>query len=172
MDKHLAKVYVALGSNLNSPVKQLKLALKALEELSAKPVIHSTFYQSKPLGPTGQPDYLNAVALIHTDKQPHAVLHCLQEIEDNQGRDRTTERWGPRTLDLDLLLYDQLVLDTPSLTIPHKEMLKRNFVLHPLFEIAPKLILPGETDIKSALNKLAQADLDSGLQTSHPFNPY
>lgn len=172
MQKHLAKVYVALGSNLNSPVKQLKLALKALEGLSEKPVIHSAFYQSKPLGPSGQPDYVNAAALIHTYKQPHAVLHCLQEIEDNQGRDRTTERWGPRTLDLDLLLYDQRVLDTPSLTIPHKEMLKRNFVLHPLDEIAPKLILPDETDIKSALNKLGQAGLDTGLHKTHPFNPH
>ncbi len=171
MEKQTATVYLALGSNLNQPVEQLKKALLALQKLSTSPVIHSDFYQSKAIGPTEQPDYINAVAVIHTDKEPEALLQCLQEIEDDQDRNRNTERWGPRTLDLDILLYDKLMLDTPALTIPHKEMLNRNFVLCPLHEIAPKLILPNGSDIKSALNKLEQSQLNTQLQKTKLFNP-
>lgn len=170
MEKQTAKVYLALGSNLNQPVEQLKKALLALQKLSTSPVIHSDFYQSKAIGPAGQPDYINAVAMIHTNKEPQALLQYLQEIEDDQDRNRNTERWGPRTLDLDILLYDGLIVDTPALTIPHKEMLNRNFVLCPLHEIAPKLILPNGSDIKSALNKLEQTKLNTKLQKTKLFN--
>jgi len=168
----LAKVYLALGSNLENPVRQLNQALQTLEKLSTTPIIHSDFYKSKALGPQSQPDYINAVALIQTQGDAFSLLRKLQKIEDNQGRNRKTERWGARTLDLDILLYDQLTLDTPSLTIPHKEMLKRAFVLYPLYEIAPKLILPNQTDIKSTIDKLDQAGLNTDLQRTHLFNEH
>ena len=166
----MAKVYLALGSNLETPVKQLNLALQTLEKLSSTPIIHSDFYKSKALGPQSQPDYINAVALIHTQDEALTLLKKLQKIEDNQGRNRKVERWGARTLDLDILLYDQLILNTATLTIPHKEMLKRTFVLYPLYEIAPNLILPNQTNIKSAIDKLDQAGLNTGLQRTRLFN--
>jgi len=166
----LAKVYLALGSNLENPVEQLNQALQTLEKLSITPIIHSDFYKSKALGPQSQPDYINAAALIQTQDAALTLLRKLQKIEDNQGRNRKVERWGARTLDLDILLYDQLILNTPSLTIPHKEMLKRAFVLYPLYEIAPKLILPNKTDIKSAIDKLDQAGLNTDLQKINIFN--
>ena len=166
----MVRVYLALGSNLENPVKQLNQALQALEKLSTAPVIHSDFYISKALGSQSQPDYINAVALIQTQDEAFTLLKKLQKIEDNQGRNRNVGRWGARTLDLDILLYDQLILNTPSLTIPHKEMLKRVFVLCPLYEIAPNLILPDQTDIKSAIDKLDQAGLNTDLQRTHFFN--
>ena len=166
----MARVYLALGSNLENPVKQLNQALKSLAKLSTSPIVHSDFYKSKALGPQSQPDYINAVALIQTQDEAFTLLDKLQKIEDNQGRNRKVERWGARTLDLDILLYNQLILETPSLTIPHKEMLKRAFVLYPLYEIAPNLILPNQTGIKSAIDKLDQAGLNTDLQRTHLFN--
>lgn len=157
--KKAAQVYLALGSNLNDPANQLQRALKTLEALSDKPLVHSDFYRSKPLGPGEQADYINAVALIYTTLTPEALLQCLQKIEDQHKRNRNVQRWGPRTLDLDILLYDQIIMDTPDLTIPHKEMLNRNFVLYPLYDIAPELILPDQSGIKSRLDKLDKTGL-------------
>jgi 2-amino-4-hydroxy-6-hydroxymethyldihydropteridine diphosphokinase len=103
----------------------------------------SRFYRSAPLGPPGQPDYCNAVCAITTRWPPAMLLGALQGIEDAAGRKRGGERWGPRLLDLDLLLYDALVVDTPSLKLPHPQMHLRNFVLAPLADLAPALVVPG-----------------------------
>ena len=134
--RHLA--YVGLGSNLQSPRDQVTQALDELARLPACQLIAaSSLYRSAPLGPA-QPDYINAVAALQTELAPLALLRQLQALEQQHGRVRL-ERWGPRTLDLDLLLYDDLEMATEVLTLPHPEMARRNFVLVPLAEIAPDL---------------------------------
>lgn len=134
--------YIALGSNLNQPIEQLQSALQAINRLPQTQLLNvSSFYQSKPLGPQDQPDYLNAVACIETTLQPIALLDALQHIENEQGRVRL-RRWGERTLDLDILLYDNLQLQSERLTVPHYDMKNREFVMIPLQEITADLILP------------------------------
>lgn len=134
--------YIALGSNLNQPIKQLQSALQAMGRLPQTKLLKvSSFYQSKPLGPQDQPDYVNAVACIETQLAPLELLDALQHIENEQGRVRL-RRWGERTLDLDILLYNNLQLQSARLTIPHYDMKNREFVIIPLQEIAPDLILP------------------------------
>ncbi|MDY4279914.1 MAG: 2-amino-4-hydroxy-6-hydroxymethyldihydropteridine diphosphokinase [[Pasteurella] mairii] len=139
-------VYIALGSNLNQPKTQLDTALKALDRLpNSQLMAISSFYQSKPLGPQDQPDYVNAVVCLRTELKPLALLDALQQIEKEQGRVRQ-RRWGERTLDLDILLYGDLQLHNERLTVPHYDMKNREFVIVPLYEIAPDLCLPnGET---------------------------
>ncbi|MFZ7174040.1 2-amino-4-hydroxy-6-hydroxymethyldihydropteridine diphosphokinase [[Pasteurella] aerogenes] len=139
-------VYIALGSNLNQPKTQLNNALKALDRLpNSQLMAISSFYQSKPLGPQDQPDYVNAVVCLRTELEPLALLDALQQIEKEQGRVRR-RRWGERTLDLDILLYGDLQLHNERLTVPHYDMKNREFVIVPLYEIAPDLCLPnGET---------------------------
>ena len=134
--RHLA--YVGLGSNLQSPRDQVTQALDELARLPACQLIAaSSLYRSAPLGPA-QPDYINAVVALRTELAPLALLRQLQALEQQHGRVRL-ERWGPRTLDLDLLLYDDLEMATEVLILPHPEMARRNFVLVPLAEIAPDL---------------------------------
>lgn len=134
--QHLA--YVGLGSNLQSPRDQVTQALDELARLPACQLIAaSSLYRSAPLGPA-QPDYINAVVALRTELAPLALLRQLQALEQQHGRVRL-ERWGPRTLDLDLLLYDDLEMATEVLILPHPEMARRNFVLVPLAEIAPDL---------------------------------
>lgn len=144
-------VYIALGSNLNNPLAQLTQAVQTLKQhpdLKVKKV--SSFYGSKPLGPQDQPDYVNAVAQIETDLEPLALLDALQSIENSQGRVRL-RRWGERTLDLDILLFNQDVISHPRLTVPHCEMKNREFVIIPLFDIAPNLVFPnGESLLEIA----------------------
>ena len=138
----MVQVYIALGSNLNTPTEQLNSALEAISSLpntELKSV--SGFYQSKPLGPQDQPDYVNAVAMIETTRPPLALLDELQRIENEQGRVRL-RRWGERTLDLDILLYGNEIIQNERLTIPHYDMHNREFVIVPLFEIASDLVLP------------------------------
>ena len=136
-------VYIGIGSNLDDPLLQVKHALEALRYLpETKEVSHSPCYRSAPLGPPEQPDYINAVAVLSTTLSPHVLLAALQKIEDQQGRIRTSQRWGPRTLDLDILLYDQQHIQAPELTLPHPGIYDRAFVLYPLYDCAPHLILP------------------------------
>ncbi|TCK01912.1 2-amino-4-hydroxy-6-hydroxymethyldihydropteridine diphosphokinase [Volucribacter psittacicida] len=147
------QVYIALGSNLAQPIQQLNQALQAIAHLPNTQLNRvSSFYQSKPLGPQDQPDYVNAVACIITDFAPFELLEQLQKIEQQQGRIRL-RRWGERTLDLDILLYDDLVLQTERLTIPHYDMQNREFVIIPLIEIAPDLILPNGKKLKDLAEK-------------------
>ena len=151
----MAIVYVALGANLGEPLQQAENAIAAIEQIPQTSVIKiSPFYRSKPLGPQDQPDYLNAVIKIITELSPLALLKALQTIELNLGRVRKANRWGPRTLDLDILLYYSHVIQSEELTIPHYDMYNREFVLYPLFDIAPDLILPNQVPLKILINKV------------------
>ncbi|MFZ7201756.1 2-amino-4-hydroxy-6-hydroxymethyldihydropteridine diphosphokinase [Avibacterium avium] len=138
----MKQVYIALGSNLATPVQQLENALQALQQLPHSQLVAiSHFYQSKPLGPQDQPDYVNAVACLTTALAPLDLLDQLQRIEQEQGRVRL-RRWGERTLDLDILLYGDEIIQSERLTVPHYDMQHREFVIVPLYEIAPNLTLP------------------------------
>lgn len=142
------RTYIALGSNLNQPKQQLNQAIQALAQLPASQLMAtSSFYQSKPLGPQDQPDYVNAVVCLNTELSPLDLLDHLQQIEQQQGRVRL-RRWGERTLDLDILLYANLQMQSERLTLPHYAMTDREFVIVPLFEIAPDLVLPNGTALK------------------------
>ncbi|VGM96892.1 2-amino-4-hydroxy-6-hydroxymethyldihydropteridinepyrophosphokinase [uncultured Avibacterium sp.] len=138
----MKQVYIALGSNLATPVQQLENALQALQQLPHSQLVAvSHFYQSKPLGPQDQPDYVNAVACLTTALAPLDLLDQLQRIEQEQGRVRL-RRWGERTLDLDILLYGDEIIQSERLTVPHYDMQHREFVIVPLYDIAPNLTLP------------------------------
>lgn len=145
-------VYIAVGSNLGDPIAQAKQAIEALKCLpDSRFLSASSLYSSTPMGPQNQPDYINAVVAIETDLTPLELLDCTQNIELEQGRVRKEERWGPRTLDLDILLYGNEVIDSERLTIPHYGMKVREFVLYPLAEIAPSLQLPDGTELNQLL---------------------
>lgn len=141
----MATVYVALGSNLDDPLAQLTQAVDSLKKF-AKNLKVSPFYGSKPLGPQDQPDYVNAVVKFETELEPLVLLDALQAIENQQGRVRL-RRWGERTLDLDILLYDNVQLQTERLTLPHYDMHNREFVIVPLYDLSPELILPDGTSL-------------------------
>ncbi|EGQ7996277.1 2-amino-4-hydroxy-6-hydroxymethyldihydropteridine diphosphokinase [Vibrio vulnificus] len=144
--------YIAIGSNLADPVVQAKSAIEALKQLpKSRFLCVSQLYSSTPMGPQNQPDYINAVAAIETELTPLELLDCTQAIELEQGRVRKEERWGPRTLDLDIILYGDEVLDSERLTVPHYGMKEREFVLYPLAEIAPNLTLPDGTELSQLL---------------------
>lgn len=135
--------FVGLGSNLDEPATQIRLAIDRLAELTGTSVISvSSMYRSAPFGPIEQPDFLNAAAHLRTGLDAAELLRALLALELEQGRVRG-ERWGPRRIDLDLLVYGDLVCDTGDLTLPHPGIAARNFVLLPLQEIAPDLEIPG-----------------------------
>lgn len=137
----MERAYIGLGSNLAEPAEQLRQALAALQQLPRTCLAAvSSFYVSDSLLP-GQPRYSNAVAALDTELQPLQLLDALQAIELDQGRERV-ERWGPRTLDLDILLFGQRLINEPRLRVPHYQMHLRAFVLYPLAEIAADLELP------------------------------
>lgn len=155
----LACAYIGLGSNLNQPAKQLQLALEALLNVDGiSGVKSSPWYQSLAVGPGEQPDYLNAVAQVHTALSPEALLTAMQAIENQQGRVRNI-RWGARTLDLDLLIYEDCVMSTDRLTIPHPEIANRRFVLQPLYDLAPALSLPSGEAIADLLDNCTADEL-------------
>ena len=134
-------VAIALGSNLGNSQQILDDAVKTIENLSEIELIaRSRWYQTKPIGPI-QPDYLNGCITLKTTLAPESLLSCLWDIEHKFGRERNI-RWGARTLDLDLIFYDDLVLDSPTLQIPHPRMRERTFVLVPLAEIASDWLDP------------------------------
>ena len=137
----MAEVYIALGSNMAGPHDQLDRALKSLASIPEIQIVAvSDRYQTPAIGPS-QPDYINAAAQLQTSMSPESLLDTLQSIEQQQDRVRTV-RWGPRTLDLDILLYNNIVRDTERLTIPHPRMAERAFVLLPLADINRDLALP------------------------------
>lgn len=149
------RCYIGLGANLVEPVAQLQAAVTALGQLPETELVQvSRFYSSKPMGPQDQPDYVNAVAALDTRLTPLALLHALQQIELAHGRQRKAERWGPRTLDLDILLFGTQQIDHPELTVPHYGMQLREFVLYPLAELAPDLILPDGVALQSLLQQV------------------
>ena len=157
--------YIGLGSNLDKPVVHVTQAFADLQEFpSTQSVRQSRLYISTPIGPAGQPDYINAVAAINTRLMPLELLRRLQTLEDAHGRLRTVH-WGPRTLDLDILLYGDQQINTELLTIPHPGLHKRAFVLYPLKEIAPDdMHIPGRGLLSSLLANCPAEGL-------HPYVP-
>jgi 2-amino-4-hydroxy-6-hydroxymethyldihydropteridine diphosphokinase len=156
----MVRAYLGLGSNLDHPLRQLRQALRELDGLARVRLVRvSSLYRSTPMGPAGQPDYLNAVAALDTSLDAEALLVLLQGIEEFHHRVRG-ERWGPRTLDLDLLLYGNEGIETEHLRVPHAGLHERNFVLYPLAEIAPPdLEVPGLGSLKELLARTP----DTGL---------
>jgi 2-amino-4-hydroxy-6-hydroxymethyldihydropteridine diphosphokinase len=136
--------YIGLGSNVEPRAETLVKAMSMLDAREGVAVLQiSQIYQTDPVGDEDQPKFMNAAARLITDLEPPALLGVLQEIEAALGRDRGKEvRWGPRTCDLDLLLCESLVIDTPELNVPHPRMHERAFVLRPLAEIAPDVVHP------------------------------
>lgn len=156
----LHRAFVALGANLEDPAAQVRAALEALAALPGVRLIRaSSLYRTAPVGVTGQPDYINAVAEVSTDLPPGELLAALFRIEEQFGRERHY-RYAPRTLDLDLLLHDELVLHTPDLTLPHPRLHLRAFVLVPLAEIAPDLRLPGRGSVAAWLPAVASQRIE------------
>ncbi|EFM2062031.1 2-amino-4-hydroxy-6-hydroxymethyldihydropteridine diphosphokinase [Escherichia coli] len=144
--------YIAIGSNLASPLEQVNAAVKALGEIPQSKILAvSSFYRTPPLGPQDQPDYLNAAVALETSLTPEELLNHTQRIELQQGRVRKAERWGPRTLDLDIMLFGNEVINTERLIVPHYDMKNRGFMLWPLFEIAPELVFPDGTVLDNLL---------------------
>lgn len=152
--------FIGLGSNLQEPRRQVRTAL---EELAALPysrlAARSSLYRSDPMGPADQPDYINAVARLETMLTPQALLDAMLGIERKHGRIRGATRWGPRTLDLDLLAYGDRVISEPRLTVPHVGIAERPFVLLPMAEIAPDYHVPG----RGRVGDLAAACPSAGI---------
>lgn len=143
-------VYIGLGSNLKHPIEQVKEALLELADLPDTDLVcQSSIYSSDSLL-SGQPPYINAVACLETKLAPEVLLDHLQQIENRHGRERK-ERWGARTLDLDIILYGQQQINTERLIVPHSQLALRSFVLVPLFEIAHDVFIPGFGAIKELL---------------------
>ena len=155
----MIKVYVGLGSNLDDPQSQLKKAIIAMEMVPSTSVAKtSSFYRSKPVGPQDQPNYVNAVVELDTELSASVLLDYLQAIENDQGRERKV-KWGARTLDLDILLFGDEIINDDRLQIPHVEMQNRGFVLLPLNEIFSDCIIPGVGSVSSLLQQDNADDL-------------
>jgi 2-amino-4-hydroxy-6-hydroxymethyldihydropteridine diphosphokinase len=143
--------FIGLGSNLNDPALQVQAALLKLSQISKTMLIAtSRLYRSPPMGPQDQPDFINAVAMLRTELTALSLLAALQKIESELGRERIAH-WGPRTIDLDLLLFGDIVMDTPQLQIPHPGLTQRDFVIKPLLEIAAHLVLPCGTALRDCV---------------------
>jgi len=156
--KHTA--FIGLGSNLDDPFEQVSHALRALASLPHTRVLaSSSFYRSAPVGYLEQPDFINAVAQLETTLSPRALLDALLGLERECGRTREFHN-APRTLDLDVLLYDDLRHHEHSLTIPHPQMHLRAFVLRPLLEIAPDCVIPGVGAVAEVLLGCQQQQLE------------
>ena len=156
----MTRAWIGLGSNLDNPRDHVIEAFHELAETEGiSMVARSSLYLSEPLGPQDQPDFVNAAAVIETTLDPLSLLEVLQAIEQRHGRQRE-RHWGPRTLDLDLLLYDDEQIRHPELTVPHPAIAERSFVLLPLQEIAPGLVIPGLGSVESLLQKLGNPVLE------------
>ena len=157
----MANVYIGLGSNLENPEHQIKNAIKAIKAIEITVMLSiSSLYYSRPMGPQDQPDYMNAVAELSTSLAPIALLDALQKIENDAGRIRKDNQWGPRILDLDILLFYNKIINTERLIVPHYGLTKREFVLLPLHEIAPNLRLPSGESVE----KLSESIPSNGLK--------
>jgi 2-amino-4-hydroxy-6-hydroxymethyldihydropteridine diphosphokinase len=152
--------YIGLGSNLADPVSQIRAARLAIRNVpETRERAFSGLYGNPPMGPADQPDYVNAVMAVETRLDAESLLLELQRIETGQGRVRAGDRWGARTLDLDLLLYGQQRIATPDLTVPHPGIAARPFVLYPLLEIAPDLTIPGLGPARELAQHISPASL-------------
>ncbi|PPI86612.1 2-amino-4-hydroxy-6-hydroxymethyldihydropteridine diphosphokinase [Candidatus Pantoea edessiphila] len=152
--------YLALGSNLNNPLNQIKTALTCLDAIpNTKRIKTSKIYLSPPYGLQNQPDYLNIVVSLDTKLSVDNLFKFTQKIELQQGRVREIEHWGPRTLDIDIILFGNLIIKTNSLIIPHYDLTNRVFMLLPLIQIAPNIILPNGKSVKTILTKLDTSNI-------------
>jgi len=152
--------YIGIGSNLDDPVVRVQAAFRELQRLPAtRLTARSSLYGSRPMGPADQPDYINAVAGVETRLPAVDLLHELAQIENRQGRTRGAVHWGPRILDLDLLLYGEQRIATPALTVPHPGLHERDFVLVPLAEIAGDLDVPGQGPLSTLTARCERHDL-------------
>ncbi|MGQ0799003.1 MAG: 2-amino-4-hydroxy-6-hydroxymethyldihydropteridine diphosphokinase [Pseudomarimonas sp.] len=150
----LNQVFVGLGANIGEPFAQLESALNALARLPESTLVRSSsFYQSPPWGIDSQPPFVNAVAELSTSLSPEHLMASLLAIEHAAGRQRAL-RWGPRVLDLDLLMFGDFVIEQPGLRVPHPHLHQRAFVLVPLHEIAPRLVVPGLGAVSSLLQSV------------------
>jgi 2-amino-4-hydroxy-6-hydroxymethyldihydropteridine diphosphokinase len=156
----MKRAFIGLGSNLDNPREQVIAAFRELAETDGiRLLARSSLYLSEPLGPQDQPDFINAAAVIETSLDPLSLLEVLLTIEQKHARKRE-RHWGPRTLDLDLLLYDDERIQHPDLTVPHPAIAERSFVLLPLREIAPQLVIPGLGSVSSLLQQLGNPVLE------------
>ncbi len=147
------RAFIALGSNLQNPAAQVERAFVELTTLPEVRIVrHSSLYRTAPVGYDNQPDFINAAAEITTTLQPLELLRALLALEAGFGRERPFPN-APRVLDLDLLLYDDQVMQTPELTLPHPRMHERGFVLFPLAEIAPDVVIPGKGRVADLLTQ-------------------
>lgn len=174
-----AQAYIGLGSNLDQPLMQIKHALERMRQMAAVEVVAcSSFYRSVPIGLAHQPDFVNAVALLHTNLRPLDLLDFCQSIEHSQGRIRQGLRWGPRTLDLDILLYCDLTasnaiasewlhVDSDILTLPHPQLENRAFVVMPLLEIAPQIEVRAGEKLETILSRLGDQKLEKLTDDAH-----
>jgi len=153
--QHWQPAYIGLGSNLDDPETQVRGALESLRGLSRTQLVAvSGLYQTPPMGPQDQPDYVNAVAGLLTQQPPEELLLSLQSLERSLGRVRSEgDRWGPRVIDLDILVYGKVQQSSPGLSLPHPGILERNFVLFPLCDIAPSLLVPGQGVVIELANR-------------------
>jgi 2-amino-4-hydroxy-6-hydroxymethyldihydropteridine diphosphokinase len=152
--------YVALGSNLDEPFTQIAAAFDALSALpSSRLVARSRLYRTEPLGPQGQPEFVNAAAGLLTQLTPHALLDALKGVEASMGRAQPVVRWGPRRIDLDLIVYGDARITEDRLTVPHPGAPSRNFVLYPLRDIAPTLLIPGHGRVSALAARAGSAGL-------------
>lgn len=167
----LTDAFIGLGSNLQEPTAQLAGAVVRLAALpETELVAQSPFYRSKPVGPQDQPDFVNGAVWLRTSLSPIALLDHLQAIEQAHSRQRL-QRWGPRTLDLDLLIYGHQTIDHPRLTVPHPELEQRDFVLQPLRDMNPELTLPDGARIADLLVRCPDNRLRRLYPLPrHPFN--
>ncbi len=156
-------VYIGLGSNIEQPYLQIKNAIMALHALPEISVIkNSGYFKSKPMGPEDQPDYVNAVVAIETKLTALQLLDCCQAIEKQQGRLKH-RHWGERTIDLDILLYADMQINTPALTIPHPGICLRDFVYMPLLKIAPDIEIPGVGLLKNIIESTTRLTVEKDI---------
>ncbi|GAA0301259.1 2-amino-4-hydroxy-6-hydroxymethyldihydropteridine diphosphokinase [Psychrosphaera haliotis] len=155
-------VYIGLGANLNNPRDTVRSAIKALATLEHCEFIgQSKIYSSKPMGPSDQPDYVNAVVLLKTSLSAHDVFAKTCQLEQAHGRTRNGEHWGPRTLDLDILLYGDNLINDEQLTVPHYGLKEREFVVYPLLDITPNLVLPCGSILSDIAKQLPFNDMNA-----------
>lgn len=151
----MTTAYIGLGSNLSNPKDQVRQAVAHIATIKQSHIVAvSSLYLSKPMGPQDQDDYINAVLALETTLSAIELLDQLQAIENSAGRVRKENRWGARILDLDIILFGDDIIENSRLTVPHYGMTEREFVLYPLIEIAPELVLPSGQSLKSLLDNV------------------